>query len=145
MYAARGWLSTWKSSFGPKIQQIDHWAQNLCQNPDHYRVRQILQLDAYQWFEGQNTACFWASGISPFKSPENKINSLQTRFSWTNFSSCRQVKYFWWCLRSDLNSWLFFLQTGVSSRSERLQSGTVFSRTSCLWGDCTARTEFQGE
>ncbi len=23
---------------GPKIQQIDYWAQNLCQNPDHHRV-----------------------------------------------------------------------------------------------------------
>ncbi len=57
---------------GPKIQQIDHWGQNLCQNPDH-RECQILQLDAYRWFEWRNTACFWASGISPFKSPKSRL------------------------------------------------------------------------
>ncbi len=37
---------------GPKIQQINHWAQNLCQKPDHHSMYQILKK-----FEQQNTAC----------------------------------------------------------------------------------------
>ena len=42
---------------GPKVQQIDHWVQNLCQNPDHHSMRQVLQSDACRWFGQQNTAC----------------------------------------------------------------------------------------
>ncbi len=42
---------------GPKIQQIDHLAQNLCQKRDYYSVCQILQLDAFRWFKQQNTTC----------------------------------------------------------------------------------------
>ena len=41
---------------GPKIQQIDHWAQNLCQKPDHHSVCQILQRDF-----NFDQAVFWRS------------------------------------------------------------------------------------
>ena len=62
---------------GPKIQQIDHWAQNLCQNPDHHSVHQILQLDACRWFEQQNATCskfpiLTKQSFVPFKSPKNQ-------------------------------------------------------------------------
>ncbi len=70
---------------GPKLQQIDHWSQNLCQNPDHHSTCQILQLDA-RWFEQQNTTCskyqiLTKQSFAPFRSPKN-----QKSFIWYNTS-----------------------------------------------------------